>query len=77
MKKSGLRVRVSSIASYPPCRRRIPDEAESLAPRSLTRTFVSRGTFDRFLVNTARDDDDDSKATFQYMAKVSPAWTWK
>ena len=39
----------------------------------LTRTFVSRGTFDRFMVNTARgDDNDDQKATFQYMAKAKP-----
>jgi hypothetical protein len=39
----------------------------------LTRTFVSRGTFGRFMVNTARgDDNDDHKATFQYMAKAKP-----
>lgn len=33
----------------------------------LTRTFVSRGTFDRFMVNTDRD-----QAPFQYIAKAQP-----
>ena len=37
----------------------------------LIRTLVSRGTFDRFMVNTARDDDN-GKATFQYMARAKP-----
>jgi hypothetical protein len=38
----------------------------------LVRTFVSRGTFDRFAVNTAAGVDDDKKPAFQYMAKAKP-----
>lgn len=37
------------------------------ASSGLTRTFVSRGTFDRFMVNTDRD-----QAEFQYIAKAQP-----
>ena len=46
-------------------------EVRASPSSGLTRTFVSRGTFDRFVVNTARGDDD-SKATFGYMAKAKP-----
>jgi hypothetical protein len=38
----------------------------------LTRTFISRGTFDRFMVRTGGDETEDDRAAFQYLAKARP-----
>lgn len=37
------------------------------APSGVTRTFIGRGTYDRFMVNT-----DVNQAPFQYIAKAQP-----